>query len=562
MLNKSFSIFIVTLLLFIAGTYESFAQKSNKNKIVIDTVRVDHSKDKAPVVPFQDTLFYVYGNIGSVSVKQRALNIEENVKKLRKDHSFAPDSMKIEIDGGNYLITYQGKTILGINDREAKVLGKSKEEISHEYLSIISDAIKKEQERHGWKNILKQIALSILIIVATYYIIKYINIGCRRLIVFVKKHENKAIEKIKFIIDEKKQITIVVFLIKTLRLILVLLVLYSCLFTFFRLFPETKWLSDTLIEYISYPLKTAFKAVVDFIPNLFYITIIFLLFRFFIKAIRVIAERVDDESIAVKGFYSDWALPTFNIVKIILYIFMFILIFPHLPGADSKAFQGVSVFLGVLFSLGSTSIIANIVSGIVITYMRPFKLGDRIRMGEFLGNVIEKTPLVTRIKTPKNEIITIPNGTIMSAQTVNYTVSAEEFGLILHTTIAVDYDISWRKIHELLNEAALATPDVLDDPQPFVLQTALDDFYVKYQINVYTKKANEMANIYSNLNKNIQDIFNREEIELLSPHYSAHRDGSKIMIPKESIQSGIFRTSPFNMKVQVSKDENFSKDEL
>jgi len=544
-----------------------FAQKSGKTtktskttNVIIDTVKTDYSKEKAPVVPFQDTLFYIYGHIGSVSAKQRAENIQANIIELEKDYTFASDSFKIEIDGANYLITYKGKTILGINDLQAKVLNKPKEEISKEYLDTISNAINQERERGSWKNILKQVALALLILVVTFYAIKYLNIGCRKLISFIRRHEDKTFDKIKFILDTSRQIYIVVFIVKTIRFVAVLFILYFCLLAFFSLFPETKWLSETLIQYILSPLNIAFTAIKDFIPNLFYILVIFFLFRFLIKAIRVVVEKISDGSLTFKGFYPDWAMPTFSIVKVILYIFMFILIFPHLPGSDSKAFQGVSVFLGILFSLGSTSIIANVVSGIVITYMRPFKLGDRIRMGEFLGNVIEKTPLVTRIRTPKNEIITIPNGTIMSAQTVNYTASAQEYGLILYTTITVDYDIQWRKVHELLIEAALNTPNVLSDPKPFVLQIALDDFYVEYQINVYTREANEMANIYSNLNKNIQDVFNREEIELLSPHYRAQRDGSDIMIPKEYVRSGKFRSSPFSMQIQVSKEEEPKKD--
>jgi small-conductance mechanosensitive channel len=188
---------------------------------------------------------------------------------------------------------------------------------------------------------------------------------------------------------------------------------------------------------------------------------------------------------------------------------------------ESPAFQGISVFIGVFFSLGSTSVISNMVSGLVITYMRPFKVGDRIKMGEFLGNVVEKKPLVTRIKTPKNELITIPNANIMTAQTINYSYSAQEYGLILYETVTMGYETPWRKIHEALLEAATNTPHVLTTPKPFVLQTALDDFYVEYQINIYTKEADLMPSIYSELNKNIQDVFAREKLELLSPHYRA-----------------------------------------
>lgn len=532
-----------------------FAKKATK--VSIDTLKVDYSNNKAAVVPFQDTLFYVYGNIGAVTAKQRAENIVNHIKELEESKAFEADSFKIKVDGDNLLITFGDKTIMGINEPQSLALNKSKEEIAQEYIDIIADSISKERDRHSWKNILMQVFLSALILTLTYFSIKYVNIGCRKLVAFVRRHKDKAIKKISFILDANKQISILVILIKIIRLIIVLLILYFCLFSFFGLFPETEWISEKLISYILSPLGVAFDAVKNFIPNLFYILVIFYLFKFLVRAIKVVAEKISDGSMVFNGFYSDWAMPTFHIVRIILYVFMFILIFPHLPGAESKAFQGVSVFLGILFSLGSTSIIANIVSGIVITYMRPFKVGDRIRMGEFLGNVIEKTPLVTRIKTPKNEIITIPNGTIMSAQTINYTSSASEYGLILYTTITVNYDIPWRRVHELLIEAGLATPNVLTDPKPFVLQIALDDFYVEYQINIYTKMANEMSGIYSKLNENIQDIFIREGIELLSPHYRAQRDGSDIMIPKEFIRSGNFRTSPFNMKVTVTKeDEN------
>lgn len=522
---------------------------------IIDTVKIDYSQRKAPVAPFLDTLFYVYGSFGASSPQQRADIIDQNIRTLSKDPFFDKDSLKVEIEGGVYNIIYFDKVVMGINDIQAEVLEKSKSELTEEYLNLILQSIEQEKSITGWKIILKQALLAILILGLTFLILKYLNIGYRILKFHLTKEKNWTIEKIKFILDVNKQVGIVLFLLKLLRLLCIAVVIYFCLYAFLSLFPETKWIAETLINYVLSPLKMAYRSVVNFIPNLFTIIIICLLFRFVISAIKALSDRVSDGSITINGFYPDWAAPTFSIVKVVLYIFMSILIFHNLPIADSKAFQGVSVFLGILFSLGSTSVIANVVSGIVITYMRPFKLGDRIRMGEFAGNVIEKTPLVTRLKTPKNEIITIPNGTIMSAQTINYTHSAEEYGLILYTSVTMGYDTPWRKVHELLIEAGLKTPRVQNEPKPFVLQLALNDFYVEYQINVYTKDANYMPAIYSDLNKNIQDIFNREGIELLSPQFVAQRDGSTVNIPKEYVKTGFERVSPFNMKVQITKEE-------
>ena len=210
---------------------------------------------------------------------------------------------------------------------------------------------------------------------------------------------------------------------------------------------------------------------------------------------------------------------------------MFVLIFPYLPGSGSDIFKGVSIFIGVLFSLGSSSAIANMVAGLVITYMRPFKIGDRIKIGDATGDVLEKTLLVTRIKTIKNEVITIPNSSVLSGNTINYTIEAQGQGLIIHTTVTIGYDIPWKTMHQVLIDAALRVDLILKEPSPFVLQTSLDDFYVSYQINAYTKEANKQALVYSNLHQNIQDVCFEQGIEILSSHYLAARDGNATTIP-------------------------------
>ena len=191
------------------------------------------------------------------------------------------------------------------------------------------------------------------------------------------------------------------------------------------------------------------------------------------------------------------------------------------------------MFLGILFSLGSSSAIANAVAGLVITYMRPFRLGDRVKIGEVTGQVIEKTLLVTRVRTTKNEDITVPNASILSGHTINYTSSSKELGLVLHTSVTIGYDVPWRQVHELLIEAAVATNGVNISKEPFVLQTSLDDWYVAYQLNAYTDTPEFMPRIYSELHANIQDKFNEAGVEIMSPHYRAVRDGNAITIPKE-----------------------------
>ena len=234
-------------------------------------------------------------------------------------------------------------------------------------------------------------------------------------------------------------------------------------------------------------------------------------------------------SLKIPGFYVDWANPTYQIIRILVLAFMVIVIFPYLTWFQfSQVFKGVSVFLGVLFTFGSAGALGNIVSGIVLTYMRAYRIGDRVKIGDAFGDVIEKSLLVTKIKTIKNEIVSIPNSSVMSSHTTNFSAEAIEYGLILHTSVTIGYDTPWRQIHELLIKAALATDLIDKDPAPFVFQERLDDFYVSYQINAYTRIANKQHVTYSLLHQNIQDVFNEAGVEIMSSHYSNIRDGNKI----------------------------------
>jgi small-conductance mechanosensitive channel len=206
--------------------------------------------------------------------------------------------------------------------------------------------------------------------------------------------------------------------------------------------------------------------------------------------------------------------------------------FPYIPGSSSLVFKAISIFVGFLLSLGSTSMASNIISGIVLTYSRGLKVGDRVQVADAVGDVVDRTLLVTRIRTIKNVVITLPNAMVMQNQVNNYSADAESNGLILHTTVTIGYDVPWRQVDQLLVQAALKTPDILESPSPFVLKTSLDDFYISYQLNAYTDQAGKMAVTQSTLHENILDEFNRGGVEIMSPSYFALRDGQQTTIPK------------------------------
>jgi small-conductance mechanosensitive channel len=241
---------------------------------------------------------------------------------------------------------------------------------------------------------------------------------------------------------------------------------------------------------------------------------------------------LERETIRWPGFYPEWAMPTSKMAELVILAFALVIIFPYLPGSDSPAFKGVSIFLGVLFSLGSTSAVANVIAGVILTYTRAFRIGDRVQIADTVGDVIAKTLLATQVRTIKNVVITVPNSLVLGSHIINFSTSANGRGLILHATVTIGYDAPWRQIHALLIAAAEATSDILNEPRPFVLQTSLDDFYVSYQINAFTDQPGKMAAIYSGLYQNIQDKFNEAGVEIMSPHYAAVRDGNSTAIPE------------------------------
>ncbi len=334
------------------------------------------------------------------------------------------------------------------------------------------------------------------------------------------------------IFSEERLVEITAFstrIAKYLFMILLTYLYFAFVFSFFS-FSQT-W-AHTLLTYFMIPINKVVNAFVDYLPNLATIIVIVVLVNYINKFLHLIFDEIGSGKITLDNFPSEWADPTFKIVRFLVIAFAITVIFPYLPGSDSPIFQGISVFIGILFSLGSSSAISNIVSGVVLTYMRPFKIGDRVKIAETTGDIVEKTLLVTRVRTVKNVDITIPNSMILGSHIINYSSSATNTGLILHTTVTIGYDVPWNKVHELLISAAAESENVLPEPKPFVLQTSLDDFYVSYELNVYTKFPNLMSKTYSELHKNIQNKFNEAEIEIMSPHYSAVRDGNQTTIPE------------------------------
>ncbi|MDA3893259.1 MAG: mechanosensitive ion channel family protein [Salinivirgaceae bacterium] len=537
-------------------------QKKLAELIVNDSLRkvklkreVDSLKLSAKgyvIKPYKDTLFVVYTKIGSITAAERSEIINERLAELYQSFFLKTDSLTIVDNGKSVDLFFKSKIIVSITELDELWYNKKKIQLASEIKSKIERDIPLYKKERSLFSILKKIALSLLIIIVQIILIKLVNILFKRKVnsvIWKKKGIWFTGVKIKNyeILNEVRQTAMVVFMANSVKIFINLVQLYITIPIVFSVFPPTKRFAETMFGYVLTPLKKMGGSLIDYIPELITIIVIVTITRYLVKFLLFLSKEIEDEKLNIPGFFPDWAKPTFNILRFFVYAFMFVVIFPYLPGSDSNVFKGVSVFIGVLFSLGSSSIIGNMVAGMVITYMRPFKIGDRIKIGEVVGNVFEKTPFATRIRTPKKEFITIPNSNVLSSNVINYSNSKLQGGLIVHTTVTIGYDVPWRLVHQILTNAAKKTSYLNFDIAPFVLQTSLDDFYVSYQLNAHTNEPDKQPAIYSELHQNIQDGFNEEGIEILSPHYRAARDGNTMAIPKDYLPED-YKTSGFKIE--------------
>ena len=519
------------------------AYAADSVKLVQQKLRIDSLRkftQGVPVVVEGDTLFYIYAKRGGHTPQQRAVMNATAITELGKRFNLKPDSLYLESSDIVTDLMYGDKVLASFTDQDGLWEGRTRDQLAADKRHIVVDKLKDMKKEHSLWQLGKRIIFFVLVLLGQYLLFWATTWLFKKLKIRIQRLKDTKLKPISIqdyeLLDTQKQVNLLIFLANILRYAFMLLQLVLTVPLLFSIFPQTEKLAYQIFSYIWNPVKSIFGGVIDYIPNLFTIFVICLAVKYLVRLVHYLATEVQSDRLKLNGFYPDWAMPTFHIIRFLLYAFMIAMIYPYLPGSDSGVFQGISVFVGLIVSLGSSTVIGNIIAGLVITYMRPFKLGDRIKLNDTTGNVIEKTPLVTRIRTPKNELVTIPNSFIMSSHTVNYSASARTYGLIIHAEVSIGYDVPWRKVHSLLLKAARATQGVAADPEPFVLETELQDWYPVYQINAYITEADQLAQIYSNLYQSIQDVFAEADVEIMSPHYMAVRDGNETTIPKSGLK--------------------------
>jgi small-conductance mechanosensitive channel len=527
MRNIFFAFFFVSAVL----TGQGFAAPSGPALAIPS----EQAMETAPVVIDDMTLFSVRG-VQAFPAEDRAGAIADRIGKIASDRNIPSASLTIvEAEYSSDIMAGEVK-LVSIHDADAAADRISRQVLAKVYLAKIQSSIEKYRSERSAESLARGAGYALLVMIGLIVALFVFGKMYRRLYSLLEsRYKSRVhalhIQSLEFVRAERIW-TALTGILRAIRLILVLIIFYVCLHLVLGFFPWTRLLAAHLLDYIMKPVLMLGKGILKNLPNLLFIAVLIILTRYFLKLLKLFFTGIEHNALTISGFDPDWAKPTYKIVRLLVVVFAVIVAYPYIPGSESPAFKGISLFIGVVFSLGSSSALSNIIAGYMMTYRRAFKVGDRVKIDEYIGDVTEIRLQVTHLRTIKNEEVIVPNSTILSGHIVNYSSFAREHGLILHTTVGIGYEVPWRQVQAMLKLAAERTPGLLKEPQPFVLQKSLGDFAVTYELNVYVDDPHGMAAMYSELHKNVLDAFNEYGIQIMTPAYEGDPDQPKV-VPKE-----------------------------
>ena len=534
----SLLLLVITLMLSPVICAESQTEIKNDEPsgtfVLVDTAT---AVDTAPVVVNGKVRFQVVG-VSAYPAERRAREIAQRIEALARDPKFDPKTIRTE-DAGAYhqiLPGETGKAILGVLEADAEFEGVLRTVLADTLRNSIVESINDYRHDHKPAVLIKNALYAFGSMLALIVLLYGVFWGFRRLDGFlerrVKLHTQKLEAQSQRVIRGEQLLGLLHSALRMVRALVALFLIYGFANFALSLFPQTRYAAHTMFAFVAAPLGGMVDAVIAFIPDLVFLVVLFLITRYALKLARGVFTAIDKQRIQIKGFEADWAWPTYRLVRIGIIIFALVIAYPFIPGSDSAAFKGISVLLGILFSLGSTSVISNVIAGYTMTYRRAFRIGDRVKIGDTVGDVTEMRVLVTHLRTPKNEEVVIPNSTILNGEVTNYSTMARDQGLILHTTVGIGYDVPWRQVEAMLLLAAEHTEGFLKEPKPFIRHKSLGDYAVNYELNAYCGDASQMNALYTEMHRNIQDVFNENGVQIMSPAYKGDPAEPKI-VPKE-----------------------------
>jgi small-conductance mechanosensitive channel len=528
---------IAMLMLLVPSAWAQDKMAAPGGKTSSITSEIDATTDvaRAAVTLDGEVLFRVHG-VTAYPAEQRAHTIGERIKAIAADRSVSTNTLRVVEAGDRSNLLAGDRVVVSVFDADAKLEGVSRQQLVEVIRRKVAEAIASYRHDRSARVLWVNTVYALSATLAAALLLFALRRAFRRLDSVTERRFKPRIEVLELrsrqLIQAQQLRAMLDGLIKTLRVLSVLVIVYVYLNLVLGLYPWTRPLAQRLFSIVLDPVRTMGTALLVALPNLVFIALLMIVTRYALKLIRLFFAGIDQATITVSSFDREWAWPTYKIVRLLVILLSIVVAYPYIPGSESEAFKGISIFLGVIFSLGSSSFISNMIAGYTMIYRRAYKVGDRILVNDISGDVVEMRLLVTHLRTIKNEEIVVPNSLILNSHVINYSTLAKSRGLILHTTVGIGYETSWRQVETMLRLAAERTPGLLKEPPPFVLQKSLGDFAVTYELNVYCDNPQGMAQLYTALHQNILDAFNEYGVQIMTPAYEGDPEAPKV-VPRD-----------------------------
>jgi small-conductance mechanosensitive channel len=496
----------------------------------------EDAEQTSPVILDGYTLFQVRGT-RSYPAERRAGEIAERIASVAADRRFPADSLQIRETPVASLILAGDRLLLGVLDADAELEGVNRQVVAEGFRRRIAEAMREfRYEREPpvlWSGAARALAATLGLAAALWLLVRV----RRRVHAMLERRYRQRLHDLKVssipLVQAEQIWRMANRALMTVAVLLAATAWYLYLQYVLVLFPWTRALGYGLAAMLLRPVSTLATGALRYVPNLIFLFVLAVITRWFLAFVRVIFRQLADGTISLAGFDPEWSVPTERIVRLVVFGFALVVAYPYIPGSGSEAFKGLSIMFGVLFSIGSSSVIGNLVAGQSLAFRRAFRVGDRIRVGEYVGEVTKTSLLTTFVRSAKNEQIVIPNSVVLNTEVTNYSTLARAGGVIVHTTVGIGYETPWRQVEAMLLEAAARTPGLLNEPKPFVLQRGLGDFAITYEINAYTDDALAMLRLASALHRNILDIFNEYGVQIMTPAYEGDPEQPKLVRREE-----------------------------
>ena len=523
------------VLLSILGCVNSAAQQSDSAISPAPSELASNEIPTAPVVVDGIQLFSVRG-LSVIPAEKRAQGIAERIRTVAEDRNFQTNNLRLVNTEYGTQILAGDRVILNVYEEDARIESVARGVLAAAYLQRIKEAIDSFRADRKYELLIRHIIYAVvatLVFIVGVFLLVKLERRLHALLEHLLKEKIHGVEIQALQILHARHVWNLLFgSLKFIAMAIVFVWAYATLYYILSLFPWTRGLSKNLLTFLLNPVRTIASNILITIPDLIFLAVLGVVTHYALKLIRLVFSAIEGGAIKLPSFDPEWAKPTYRITRFFVNVFALVIAFPYIPGSGTQAFKGLSLFIGVIFSLGSTALIGNLISGYSLTYRRVFRRGDRVKIGNQIGYVERYGMMVTYLHTIKNEVIAIPNSQIVNAEVINFTSLAHTSGLILHTKVGIGYETPWRQVEAMLIESAAQTPGLLKEPSPFVQQTELGDFAITYEINAYCDKPQEIEQIYSYLHQNILDVFNEYGVQIMTPAYRMDPPQAKV-VPKD-----------------------------